>query len=44
MDASRPSEVIEKVMEAGIGLEEPVRPPKKIVIKKDKRKWKSENP
>jgi len=33
MDASRPSEVIEKVEEAGIGLEEPDRPPKKITIK-----------
>jgi hypothetical protein len=39
MDASRPSEVIEKVEATGIGLEEPVRPPKKIVIGKKKRKW-----
>jgi len=39
MDASRPSEVIEKVEATGIGLEEPVRPPKKIVIEKKKRKW-----
>ncbi len=38
MDASRPSEVIERVEQAGIGLEEPVRPPQKIVIEK-KRKW-----
>jgi hypothetical protein len=36
MDASRPSEVIEKVGEAGLGLEEPDRPPKKIIIKKSK--------
>lgn len=34
MDASRPSEVVEKVQEAGIGLEEPVRPAHKIVVKK----------
>lgn len=34
MDASRPSEVAEKVEQAGIGLEEPVRPPQKIVVKK----------
>jgi len=36
MDASRPSEVIEKVEEEGIGLEEPDRPPKKIIIKRSK--------
>ena len=36
MDASRPSEVMEKVNESGIELEEPVRPPKKIFIKKNK--------
>ena len=36
MDASRPSEVAKKVSEAGIGLEEPVIPPEKIVIEKDK--------
>jgi hypothetical protein len=34
MDASRPSEVVEKVMEAGLGLEEPVRPAHKIVVRK----------
>ena len=39
MDASRPSEVIEKVEASGLGLEEPVRPPQKIVIEKKKRKW-----
>jgi len=45
MDASRPSEVMKKVEEAGIGLEEPLRPPQKIVIndKKRKRKWKLVN-
>jgi hypothetical protein len=44
MDASRPSEVIEKVEAAGLGLEEPVRPPQKIVVQKNKTGWKSENP
>lgn len=39
MDASRPSEVIEKVEASGLGLEEPVRPPQKIIIEKKKRKW-----
>jgi hypothetical protein len=34
MDASRPSEVIEKVEEAGLGLEEPVRPAQRIIIRK----------
>ncbi len=34
MDASRPSEVIEKVENTGLGLEEPVRPPQKIVVPK----------
>jgi hypothetical protein len=43
MDASRPSEVMEKVEEAGIGLEEPVRPPRKIVIEKKKRRWRLGN-
>ncbi|MDD2381215.1 MAG: FtsL-like putative cell division protein [Mariniphaga sp.] len=43
MDASRPSEVVEKVEAANIGLHEPVSPPKKIVIKKNKRKWKLGN-
>jgi hypothetical protein len=43
MDASRPSEVMERVEEAGIGLEEAVNPPKKITIRKKKRKWKFGN-
>jgi cell division protein FtsL len=43
MDASRPSEVVEKVEEAGLGLEEPVRPAQKIVVPKNKHKWKSES-
>ncbi len=34
MDASRPSEVLEKVEAAGIDLQEPLRPPGKIVISK----------
>lgn len=39
MDVSRPSEVVNRVNEAGLGLEEPTRPPQKIVVKK-KSKWK----
>ncbi|RIH66603.1 hypothetical protein D1164_03085 [Mariniphaga sediminis] len=34
MDASRPSEVLEKVQQAGIELEETVRPPQKIIVPK----------
>ncbi|MCD6355017.1 MAG: hypothetical protein J7L95_05665 [Prolixibacteraceae bacterium] len=33
MDASRPSEVFKKVEEAGTGLQQPVRPPKKLIVK-----------
>lgn len=36
MDASRPSEVLQKVEESGLGLEEPKRPPEKIVINKNR--------
>lgn len=36
MDASRPSEVVKKVAKAGIGLQEPVRPPKKLIVEKEK--------
>ena len=32
MDASRPSEVEKRVDEAGIGLEEPTTPPKKLIV------------
>lgn len=32
MDASRPSEVAKRVEEAGIGLQEPVRPPQKLIV------------
>lgn len=34
MDASRPSEVAKKVQQANIDLQMPVRPPKKLVVKK----------
>lgn len=34
MDASRPSEVVKKVEDANIGLQEPVRPPQKLIIQK----------
>ena len=34
MDASRPSEVLEKVQKAGLNLEERVEPPQEIVIPK----------
>ena len=35
MDASRPSEVAKKVQEAGIDLEEPMKPPKKLIVDTD---------
>ena len=34
MDASRPSEVAKKVERANIGLQQPVRPPKKLIVPK----------
>lgn len=34
MDASRPSEVAKKVEDANIGLEEPVKPPQKLIVQK----------
>lgn len=41
MDVSRPSEIIARVKEAELGLEEPQRPPQQIIInKKQKNKWK----
>src|SRR5690606_20184943 len=43
MDASRPSEVVERVEDAGLGLEEPVKPAQKVVVKKNKRRWRSES-
>ena len=36
MDASRPSEVAELVEKSGIELVFPIRPPRKIVVKKNK--------
>ncbi len=36
MDASRPSEVAKRVEEAEIGLQESMRPPKKLIVKKEK--------
>lgn len=38
MNASRPSEVAKKVEQAGLDLKEPVRPPKKLNVKKN-RLW-----
>lgn len=35
MDASRPSEVLKKVENMGIGLEEPLIPPKKLIVKEE---------
>ncbi len=35
MDESRPSEVAKRVKDAGIGLEEPLRPPKKLTVEND---------
>ena len=34
MDASRPSEVAKKVEQANIGLQQPIRPPKKLIVPK----------
>lgn len=39
MDASRPSEVAKMVEDANIGLEEPVRPPQKLILKKSRVPW-----
>lgn len=36
MNASRPSEVARKVEAAGLGLKEPMKPPRKITVKKRK--------
>uniref|UniRef100_UPI0032174728 FtsL-like putative cell division protein n=1 Tax=uncultured Draconibacterium sp. TaxID=1573823 RepID=UPI0032174728 len=35
MDASRPSEVTKKVEQANIGLEEPVKPPQRLIVEKE---------
>lgn len=36
MDASRPSEVAKKVKEAEIGLQEPIKPPQRLIIEEKK--------
>lgn len=40
MNSSRPSEIVKKVENANINLQEPLRPPKKLVVKKNKTSWK----
>lgn len=40
MNSSRPSEIVRKVENANIDLEEPVRPPQKLVVKKNRLSWK----
>lgn len=36
MDESRPSEVAKRVKDAGLGLEEPLRPPQKLIVESEK--------
>ncbi|HPE75078.1 MAG TPA: FtsL-like putative cell division protein [Draconibacterium sp.] len=40
MNSSRPSEIVRKVENANIDLQEPLRPPQKLVVKKNKLSWK----
>jgi hypothetical protein len=40
MNSSRPSEIAKKVENANIDLQEPVKPPQKLVVKKNKLSWK----
>lgn len=40
MNSSRPSEIAKKVENANIGLYEPVKPPQKLIVKKNKLSWK----
>jgi hypothetical protein len=40
MNSSRPSEIVRKVENANIDLQEPVRPPQKLVVKKNRLSWK----
>ena len=40
MNSSRPSEIAKKVENAKIDLQEPVKPPQKLVVKKNKLSWK----
>jgi hypothetical protein len=35
MNVSRPSEVVSRIKEAGLGLEEPIKPPQKLRVKKE---------
>lgn len=39
MNSSRPSEIVKKVENAKIDLQEPLRPPQKLVVKKNKLSW-----
>lgn len=34
MDASKPSEVAKKVEDANLGLQEPIKPPQKLIVQK----------
>jgi hypothetical protein len=38
MNASRPSEVAAKVKNAGLDLQEPIKPPRKLIVK-SKKQW-----
>lgn len=40
MNSSRPSEIAKKVENAKIDLQEPSRPPQKLIVKKNKLSWK----
>jgi hypothetical protein len=40
MNSSRPSEIAKKVENANIGLHESVKPPQKLIVKKNKLSWK----
>jgi len=40
MNSSRPSEIARKVEKANLDLQEPSRPPQKLVVKKSKLSWK----
>lgn len=40
MNSSRPSEIAKKVERANINLQEPSRPPQKLVVKKNSLLWK----
>lgn len=40
MNSSRPSEIARKVENAKIDLQEPLRPPQKLIVKKNKLSWK----